>query len=161
MATALAGLDAHIIGGSFFGYAAESTAGTMPTTGVTRLSQVTSLPSTNEAPPSVDMTRIGATENTESIPGLRSLGTMAHVVNNGDTALTEYQAMVTAYNAAVSGSKGFWFFIGHENMDKCEAYKGTPGGYGTNGGGAADGNKATFYTTVGSQIEWVSVPTFA
>lgn len=155
-----AALDAHIIGGSFFGYAAESTAGTMPTTGVVKLSQVTSLPATGEAPPAVDMTRIGATENTESIPGLKGLGTMAHIVNNGDTALTEYETMVSAYNEAATGGKGFWFFIGHEDMTKCEAYKGIPSGYGTNGGGAADGNKATFYTTVGSQIEWVTKPTF-
>lgn len=90
-------------------YAAEATAGTRPTTGFTELPGVKALPALGDDINTIQTTPLSATKNHTYILGLAdSGGAIQLTVNDAPAFRTAYDAMKTAYDAAVAAGKGFW-----------------------------------------------------
>lgn len=109
-------------------YAAETTAGTMPTSGWTDLPEVKSFPNLNSTPNAIDVTPLSETEYEQSVPGLKSLGTLDYVFNYTDEADTAIDSMMTAYES-LAGGKAMWFCEYHPELAKAVAFKGIPSGF--------------------------------
>lgn len=90
-------------------YAAETTAGTRPTTGYTELPGVKALPALGDSINTLQTTPLSATKNHTYIPGLAdSGGAMQLTVNDAPAFREAYETMYTAYTTAVAAGKGFW-----------------------------------------------------
>lgn len=109
-------------------YVVESTKGTMPTTGWTVLPEVKSFPNLNSTPNSIDVTPLSETEYEQSVPGLKSLGTLDYVFNYTDDVQTAISTMMTAYSGLTDG-KAMWFCEYHPDLAKSVAFKGIPSGF--------------------------------
>lgn len=92
-------------------YAVETTAGTRPTTGYTKIPGVKSIPDFNPEPDGIDVTPLEETMYRRYVPGLRDIGgAMAFTANMCDPFKTAWDAAVTAY-AALTGGKDMWWEI--------------------------------------------------
>lgn len=99
---------AALSAGSAVKWAAETTAGSRPTSGYTELKGVTAVPAFGDQPGTVDVTAI-ANHNRVYIFDLPdSGGLIAITVNDADEFRTAFASMYSAYTAAVGSSLGFW-----------------------------------------------------
>ena len=94
------------------GYAAETTAGTRPTTGYTKIPNVKSMPDFNETPDVLDVTDLSDTVYRRGIPGLKALPDAKGFTCNHTAALrTAWSTLVSAYQTAKAAGKAIWFEI--------------------------------------------------
>lgn len=90
-------------------YAAETTAGTRPTTDFTELPGIKALPALGDSINTLQTTPLSATKNHTYIPGLAdSGGAMQLTVNDAPAFRDAYETMYTAYTTAEAAGKGFW-----------------------------------------------------
>lgn len=109
-----------------FGYAAESTAGTRPTTGYEWVERCNSIGgyAANEQP--IDSSAL-EDNMTRYIPGrVDGGGTQSITFNRTNEVITALQAMLTVYATAKAANKGFWWTIWTPSMTKAEFIKGAP-----------------------------------
>ena len=93
-------------------YAVETTAGTRPTSGYTRIYGVKSTPSLNPAPDTLETTTLDETEYKTYIDGLKDLGGALEFTFNLTQALvTMWSTLMEAYEAAKVAEKATWFLI--------------------------------------------------
>lgn len=108
-------------------YCAESTAGTKPTSGWTKLTGIKSIPDFNPEPSSLETTTLDATEYRTYIPGLKDVGgAVAYTANMTEQFQTEWAALMTAYEAASQDNKAMWFVHVVPGLTKAFFFKGEP-----------------------------------
>ena len=93
-------------------YAVESTAGTRPTTGFTKISGIKSIPDFNPEPSSLETTTLDATEWKTYIPGLKDPGgALAFTANNTQEFQDAWNDLVEAAATGAESDKKMWFAI--------------------------------------------------
>ena len=108
-------------------YAVEATAGTMPTTGFTKLTGIKAIPDINPEPSSLETTTLDATEWKTYIPGLKDPGgALAFTANNTEAFQTEWAVLVEAAQTAAESGKATWFAIIIPGLTKAFLFSGDP-----------------------------------
>lgn len=150
------------IAGSYLCYCAETTAGTRPTSGYTKINEVTSIPELASADyDTIDMTPIDETVQHQEIAGLRqSPGVLTFEANLSDTLLTQWNTNVlNAYNTAIAANKMVWFCVVINGMDKAYYFTAEPKELAPSGGSNGDGWKCTLPITMTCTPIWADAPT--
>ena len=118
-------------------YAVETTAGTTPTTGYTKLTGISAIPDINPEPSSLDSTTLDETEWKSYIPGLKDPGgALAFTANNTEQFQTEWAALVTAAEngaATEGGALATWFAVIVPGLTKAFFFSGDPSPLGLSG----------------------------
>ena len=108
------------------GYAAESTAGTRPTTGYTMLERCVSVGALAVTNENLDATAL-EDEIKKYVAGIGDTGgstTLTFNLTSGTT--TEIEAMISAYNTAKEANKEMWFEVWSPYLTKAFFFKGEP-----------------------------------
>lgn len=104
-------------------YAAETTAGTRPTTGYTLLPGVKAIPELFNDPNMLDSTPLSAEKNKTYIPGLNdSGGSIAFTVNDHKAFRDAWDACLAAYDTAAQSNLGFWFEIVYQEGSELDSF---------------------------------------
>lgn len=98
-------------------YVIETTAGTRPTSGVTNIPDIKSIPGFDLTPNQLPVTNLS--DDTERfVPGVKSLGGEKTITANHTANLrTKWASLVTAANSAWASGKSTWFEIEIPNED--------------------------------------------
>jgi len=103
-------------------YAAETTAGTRPTTGYTTIPGVKAIPAIFNDPNMLQSTPLSATKNHTYIEGLNdSGGSIQLTVNDYDAFRTAWMACVAAFDE-LTGGKTMWFEIAYQDGSNLESF---------------------------------------
>lgn len=118
---ALAGISTL---GILFGYAAETTAGTQPTT-FTKLTRINSIGEINIEPEQIDASAI-EDDITKYVAGRSDTGGSLPIqVNATPETITEWETLISSYNSLDSG-KEMWFNTYIEKLGKSFMVKAQP-----------------------------------
>lgn len=108
-------------------YAVETTAGTRPTSGYTRIRGIKSTPSLNPAPETLETTTLDETEYKTYIDGLKDLGgALEFTFNLTEELITNWETMMDAYEAGKLVNKATWFCIVVPDLTKAFFFTGNP-----------------------------------
>lgn len=112
-------------------YAVETTAGTMPTTGYTRIYGIKSTPSLNPAPDTIETTTLDELEYKTYVDGLKDLGGALEFTFNLTQELTEkWDALMDAYEAGKAAGMRTWFAIVIPGLTDAFYFAGNPSAMG-------------------------------
>ena len=140
-------------------YAVESTAGTMPTSGLTKIPEIKSVPNFNPAPETIQSTTLEETEYHTHVEGLKDLGgPLEFGANITEDLITAWETCNTAHDSMDDG-KAMWFYVIHDKLQKCVAFKGDPSPLGLNESAVGGMLETTLYITANSAPQWVTKPT--
>lgn len=116
------------------GYAAETTAGTRPSTGYKLIPDLKEIPDFNPEPETHEATDLEETEYKFYVAGLKDVGgALAFLANFTEKLQTEWETLVEAYNAASADGKRVWFEIKHPKLPKSVFFPGEPASMGLPG----------------------------
>ena len=119
--------------GVYLAYAPESTAGTRPTTGYTKVPNIKSTPEFNPEPSTLEVTDLSDLIWKRYIAGLKDPGGALSFTANLTSALkTAWAAVVTAYTTALAANKEVWFEIAVPTVGSFY-FTGIPSELGVNG----------------------------
>ncbi len=108
-------------------YAVETTAGTRPTSGYTRIRGIKSTPSLNPAPDTLETTTLDETEYKTYIDGLKDLGgALEFTFNLTEELITTWENLMDAYEAGKLANKATWFCIVVPDLTKAFFFTGNP-----------------------------------
>lgn len=108
-------------------YAAETTAGTKPTTGYTKIPGIKAIPDLNPEPSGLDTTTLEAEEWKTYIQGLKDPGgAIQFTANNTEEFQTAWATLVEAYNTAIAADKEIWFTVVIPGLTKSFYFSGKP-----------------------------------
>lgn len=128
--------------------ATETTAGTRPTTGWTKVPEIKSMPNFNPAPATIDSTTLEETEFMTYVEGLKDLGgALEFSANLTDDLDTYWSALVTSYETAAEDGKAMWFCIYHPKLAKATYFTGKPAPIGFNEASVGSMTETTLYIT--------------
>lgn len=117
--------------GMTLSYAVETTAGTRPTTGYTKIPEVKTVPNLNPAPNGIDVTPLEEEDYVLYAAGLKDLGGMLEFqANLNDTVVTAWETCITAHDA--DATKATWFCVQHPKLSKAVFFTGDPVAIGLN-----------------------------
>lgn len=109
------------------GYAVEETAGSRPTTGYTQLVGAKSTPSLNPSPETLETTTLEETEYKTYIDGLKDLGgALEFTFNLTEDLISQWDALMTAYETGKASNKNTWFVIAIPGLTKAYYFPGNP-----------------------------------
>lgn len=112
-------------------YAVESTAGTRPTSGYTRIYGAKSTPSLNPSPETLETTTLDETEYKTYIDGLKDLGgALEFTFNLTQDLIDSWDALMTAYETAKAAGKSTWFTIVVPGLTESFYFTGNPSNMG-------------------------------
>ena len=112
-------------------YAVETTAGTRPTTGYTRIKGIKSTPSLNPSPETLETTTLDETEYKTYIDGLKDIGgALEFTFNLTQELITDWDALMTAYETAKAANKATWFTIIVPGLTESFYFTGNPSAMG-------------------------------
>ena len=140
-------------------YATEANAGTMPTSGLTKIPEIKSIPSFNPSPDVIDSTTLEETEFRTYVAGLKDLGSALEFGANLTEDLISVWTNCNSAYANLSGGKAMWFYIVHSGLNKSIAFEGEPSPLGLNEATVGSMLETTLYITPNSAPSWVSKPT--
>lgn len=141
-------------------YAVEETAGTRPTTGYTKISEVKSIPELNPEPDNLETTPLEETEWRTYIPGLKDLGGALGITRNlTEASMEEWEGMVDTYDTAAKDNKSVWFCIVVPGLTKSLFFTGQPSPMGMPGMEVSAVLEVTNYITPTSPPTWLEKPT--
>ena len=113
--------------GVFLAYAVESTAGTRPTAGYTKLTGAKSTPSLNPSPETLETTTLDETEYKTYIDGLKDLGgALEFTFNLTEDLVDEWGDLMSAYETAKAAGKATWFTIVIPGLSESFYFTGNP-----------------------------------
>lgn len=115
--------------GIYIAYAKETTAGSRPTTGYTRITGAKSTPSFNPAPETLETTTLDETEYKTYIDGLKDLGgALEFTFNMTQELIDQWSALMTSYEAGINSTPKLrtWFEIVIPGLDKALFFPGNP-----------------------------------
>ena len=141
-------------------YAVETSAGTRPTTGYTKIPEVKSMPSFNPSPNTIDSTTLEETEYMTYVQGLKDLGGALEC----GSSLTEdlvyaWDTLRGAYDTAGGGGKQVWFAVVHPQLADATYFVGTPAPLGLNEASVGSMLGTTLYITPNSAPVMAAKPT--
>jgi len=117
--------------GVFLAYAVESTAGSRPTSGYTRITGAKSTPSLNPSPETIETTTLDETEYKTYIDGLKDLGgALEFTFNLTEELVTQWSTLMTAYETAKASNKATWFTIVIPGLTNSFYFTGNPSAMG-------------------------------
>ena len=147
--------------GLILSYCVETTSGTRPSTGFTKIPEVKSMPSLNPAPNGIDVTPLSEEVAIQYINGLKDFGgSLEFNANNTDDLYTAWAALISAYTTGQSSSKATWFCISHPKLTKAAYFTGEPAPYGWNGAEVNAAYDTTLYIAPQSSPVYEAAPTF-
>lgn len=112
-------------------YAVETTAGTRPTTGYTRIYGAKSTPSLNPSPETLETTTLDETEYKTYIDGLKDLGgALEFTFNLTQDLIDAWDTLMTAYETAKAAGKATWFTIVVPGLTESFYFTGNPSNMG-------------------------------
>lgn len=112
-------------------YAVETTAGTRPTTGYTRIKGIKSTPSLNPSPDALETTTLDELEYKTYIDGLKDVGgAIEFTFNLTEELITAWDALMTAYEAGKVAGKATWFTIVVPGLTNSFYFTGNPSAMG-------------------------------
>ena len=112
-------------------YAVETTAGTRPTSGYTRIYGAKSTPSLNPSPETLETTTLDETEYKTYIDGLKDLGgALEFTFNLTQDLIDSWDALMTAYETAKAAGKATWFTIVVPGLTESFYFTGNPSNMG-------------------------------
>lgn len=104
-------------------YAAETTAGTRPTSGYTLIPGVKAIPELWNDPNMLQSTPLSATKNHTYIAGLNdSGGAIALTVNDHKAFRDAWGDCLSAYATAAAAEKGFWFELVYQDGSDLDSF---------------------------------------
>lgn len=147
--------------GMYLCYAAETTAGTMPTSGYIKIPEVKSMPSFNPQPESIESTTLEETEYKTYVPALKDLGgSLEFSANMTADLITAWETCNTTFSG-LTGGKEMWWAVVHPKLAKCVMFKGEPSPLGLNEATVGSMAETTLYVTPSSAPGWQTKPTLA
>ena len=112
-------------------YAVEATAGTRPTSGYTHIKGAKTTPSLNPSPETLETTTLDETEYKTYIDGLKDLGgALEFTFNLTEELITNWDALMTAYEAGKVDGKATWFTIVIPGLSESFYFTGNPSAMG-------------------------------
>ena len=112
-------------------YAVETTKGTRPTTGYTRIFGIKSTPSLNAAPDTLETTTLDELEYKTYIDGLKDLGgALEFTFNLTEDLIDAWDTLMSAYEAAKAAEKATWFTIVVPGLSDSFYFTGNPSNMG-------------------------------
>lgn len=137
------------------GYTVESTAGTRPTTGYTKIPDIKEVPEMNPEPETLESTTLEETEYKTYIEGLKDLGGALSFLANFTTELeTAWAALVSAYTTAKDSGKSTWFEVKHPKLEKSVFFTGQPSAMGLPSMGVNSILETNLYITPTNAPAW-------
>ena len=140
-------------------YVVEASAGTRPTTGLTKIPEVKTIPSFNPAPETIQSTTLEETEYHTYVEGLKDLGGALEFGANLTQDLIDTWASCVSAHDALTGGKAMWFYIIHDGLSNAVAFEGDPAPLGLNESTVGSMLETTLYITPNSAPSWVTKPT--
>ena len=141
-------------------YAAEATAGTRPTTGYEKISEIKSIPELNPEPDNLETTTLEETEWKTYVPGLKDIGgALSFTANLTEASMTEWEGVVDAYDTAAAGNKANWFCIVIPGLTKALYFTGQPSPMGMPAMEVSAVLETTLYITPTGAPQWAAKPT--
>ena len=108
-------------------YAVETTAGTRPVEGYTRIFGVKSTPDFNPAPDTLETTTLDELEYKTYIDGLKDIGgSVEFLFNLTQELMDSWDALMTAYTTAKASGKATWFTIVVPGLTDAFFFTGNP-----------------------------------
>lgn len=148
--------------GMYLCYCVETTAGTRPTSGYTKVPEIKSMPSFNPSPETIQSTTLAETEYHTYVEGLKDLGGALEFGANLTTDLiTAWTSCNTAHDTGASASKATWFAVVHPKLSQAVFFEGDPAPLGLNEASVGSMAETTLYITPNSAPEWQTKPTLA
>lgn len=112
-------------------YCVESSAGTRPTNGYTRIYGAKSTPSLNPSPETLETTTLDETEYKTYIDGLKDLGgALEFTFNLTEELIDTWDALMSAYETAKAAGKATWFTIVVPGLSESFYFTGNPSNMG-------------------------------
>lgn len=112
-------------------YCVETTKGTRPTSGYTRIYGIKSTPSLNPSPESLETTTLDELEYKTYVDGLKDLGgALEFTFNLTQDLVTKWDALIAAYKAGVAEEKRTWFCIVVPGLTDAFYFPGNPSAMG-------------------------------
>lgn len=140
-------------------YAVESSAGTMPTSGLVKIPEIKSVPSFNPAPETIDSTTLEETEYRTYVEGLKDLGGALEFGANLTSELIAAWGTCNTTHDTLTAGRAMWFYVIHDNLEKAVAFQGDPAPLGLNEASVGSMLETTLYITPNSAPQWVDKPT--
>lgn len=134
--------------GMFLAYVVETTAGTRPTSGWTKVPEIKTMPSFNPQPETIQSTTLEETEYHTYVEGLKDLGgALPFTANLTDDLVTAWASVNSAYESAASAGKAMWFAIVHPKLANATFFTGDPAPIGLNEASVGAMAETTLYIT--------------
>lgn len=146
--------------GASIQYAAETTAGTRPTTGYTGISNVKTIGALDAEPSTYEVTDLSDMEFKRYIPGLKDVGgDVPLTVNLTQAFLTAWKALCTAASTAANDGKSIWFVVVIPKLNEAFYFKGMPVDMGLNEIDTGSALEGTAHITPNEIVGWAAKPT--
>lgn len=143
-------------------YATEATAGTRPSTGFIKISEIKSIPELNPEPDNLETTTLEETEWRTYIPGLKDPGgALQFTANLTEVSMGEWETLVEAYETAAADNKATWFVIVVPGLTKSLFFTGQPSPMGMPAMEVSSVLEANLYITPTNAPEWLTKPTLS
>nr|DAF39270.1 MAG TPA: Major tail protein [Caudoviricetes sp.] len=141
-------------------YAAETSAGTRPTSGYQKLTGIKSIPDLDPEPSSLDTTTLDETEYKTYIPGLKDVGgAIQFGANNSEQFQTDWADLVEAATEANASGKAMWFAVVIPGLTKSFYFAGTPSPLGLSAIEVDSVLEISGYITPSKIVGWETKPT--
>nr|DAG79764.1 MAG TPA: tail tube protein [Caudoviricetes sp.] len=141
-------------------YCVETTSGTRPTTGYTKIPEVKSIPELNPEPDTLDSTTLEATEYRTYIAGLKDMGgSLGFTANLTQDSMDTWDAVVEAYNTAAAANKAMWFCVIVPGLTNALYFTGQPSPMGLPSMDVSAVLETTLYITPTGEPKWDAKPT--
>ena len=141
-------------------YAIEEIAGTRPTGNFTRIHGIKSTPNLNPAPETIEATTLDETEFKTYVEGLKDLGgALEFTANLTQNLITEWDALITAYETATASQKNIWFSIVIPGLEEAVYFAGKPSNLGAPETAVNSILETTLYITATNEPNWFKKPT--
>lgn len=141
-------------------YCVETTSGTRPTTGYTKIPEVKSIPELNPEPDTLDSTTLEATEYRTYIAGLKDMGgSLGFTANLTQDSMDTWDAVVEAYDTAAAANKAMWFCVIVPGLTNALYFTGQPSPMGLPSMDVSAVLETTLYITPTGEPTWAAKPT--
>lgn len=141
-------------------YCVETTSGTRPTTGYTKIPEVKSIPELNPEPDTLDSTTLEATEYRTYIAGLKDMGgSLGFTANLTQDSMDTWDTVVEAYDTAAAANKAMWFCVIVPGLTNALYFTGQPSPMGLPSMDVSAVLETTLYITPTGEPTWAAKPT--
>lgn len=141
-------------------YCVETTSGTRPTTGYTKIPEVKSIPELNPEPDTLDSTTLEATEYRTYIAGLKDMGgSLGFTANLTQDSMDTWDTVVDAYDTAAAANKAMWFCVIVPGLTNALYFTGQPSPMGLPSMDVSAVLETTLYITPTGEPTWAAKPT--